>query len=284
MTVGSTKIKVVTPKSNDFASNVYDHNDVDAKLADDIPTLDSEGVNAVPRSSHRHTRPNTFAEGHNQFIELRCLGRSTETIKELLKDVQKHACASATKTTEIFWPSGATEHNTWLRQSMRPSRPMDTISLDETQKSMIVNDMKAYLHPDTARWYGFRGIPYRRGYLCHGPPGTGKTSLTIALAGLFDLSIYCVPLSSCDLTESDITMLFRDLPPRCVVLINDLDNASLRGEARPRSFVSSSCEHDETSSGVGKSSACAGRSRISLASVLNTIDGAASQEVCLQAP
>jgi len=82
---------------------------------------------------------------------------------------------------------------------------MDTISLDETQKSIIIDDLKTYLHPDTARWYGSRGIPYRRGYLFHGPPGTGKTSLSIASAGSFDLNIYCVPLSSCDLTEADMT-------------------------------------------------------------------------------
>jgi chaperone BCS1 len=109
MTIGSTQTKVVTPKSNDFASSVYDYDDVKTKLEDDLQAYGPKGVNTVSRSSHRrrlkhqpssnityfahrgrwfswsrHTRPNTFAEGYDRFIELCCLGRSTQPIKELL--------------------------------------------------------------------------------------------------------------------------------------------------------------------------------------------------------
>jgi chaperone BCS1 len=254
----------------------YD-DDVKTKLEDDLQADGPKGVNTVSRSSHRrrlkyqpnsnityfahrerwfswsrHTRPSTFAEGYNQFIELCCLGRSTQPIKEHLRDVQNHASTSALKITEIFLLSRATEHSTWIRQLMRPSRPIDTVSLDKTQRSTIVNNIKAYFYPNTADWYRSRGIPYQRGYLFHGPLVTGKTSLTIALASLFDLSIYCVPLSSCNLTESDITMLFSDLLPRCVVMLDDVDNASLRGEARPGKYSSSS-RHNNSCVRVEKS-------------------------------
>ena len=81
--------------------------------------------------------------------------------------------------------------------------------------------------PATARWYANRGIPYRRGYLFHGPPGTGKSSLTFALAGVFGLDIHVVSLLEPTLTEEELGMLFAHLPARCIVLLEDIDTAGL---------------------------------------------------------
>ena len=38
------------------------------------------------------------------------------------------------------------------------------------------------LFNQSRQYYGDLGIPYRRGYLFHGTPGSGKTSLITALA------------------------------------------------------------------------------------------------------
>ena len=75
----------------------------------------------------------------------------------------------------------ASRYSPWIRVATRPSRPLATVVLDYKQKAALLNDINEYLHPETPRWYANRGIPYRRGYLFHGPPGTGKTSLSFAL-------------------------------------------------------------------------------------------------------
>lgn len=104
---------------------------------------------------------------------------------------------------------------------------MSTVILAADQKAAIIKDVNEFLHPSSAGWYARRGIPYRRGYLFHGPPGTGKTSLSFALAGLFGLDVYAVSLQEPGLTEGDLMLLFNGLPRRCIVLLEDVDAAGL---------------------------------------------------------
>ncbi len=110
-------------------------------------------------------------------------------------------------------------------------RDMRTVVLDQRQMSDVLADINEYLHPGTPRWYANRGIPLRRGYLFHGPPGTGKTSLSFALAGVFGLDIHVISLQEPTLTEEDLGSLFGALPRRCVVLLEDIDSAGLQRTA-----------------------------------------------------
>ena len=164
-------------------------------------------------------------------IVLTTIGRSTEPIKALILETRDQRLAHQTSKTVIRRPSPKEQRgrgrSAWNKVAMRPSRPMGTVVLDDTQKAMVLKDINDFLHPRTPRWYANRGIPYRRGYLFHGPPGTGKTSLSFALAGVFGLDIYCLSLSEATLTEEDLITLFNSLPRRCVVLLEDIDSAGV---------------------------------------------------------
>ncbi|KAK4565692.1 hypothetical protein LTR86_003540 [Recurvomyces mirabilis] len=166
----------------------------------------------------------------DDIIELDCIGRDIAPVKDLLRTIRVWSLNRTTGTTTIRHPTPkdrARFGGTWSKTSSRPSRPMDTVILDNEQKSMIIHDMNEYLHPASPRWYATRGIPYRRGYLFHGPPGTGKTSLSFALAGIFGLEIYAISLQEPTLTEGDLMQLFNGLPRRCIVLLEDVDAAGL---------------------------------------------------------
>jgi chaperone BCS1 len=169
---------------------------------------------------------------HNEErIVLTTIGRSTEPIKALVLETRDRHLTHQTSKTVIRRPSPKEQRgrgrSAWNKVAMRPSRPMGTVVLDDTQKAMVLKDINDFLHPRTPRWYANRGIPYRRGYLFHGPPGTGKTSLSFALAGVFGLDIYCLSLSEATLTEEDLITLFNSLPRRCVVLLEDIDSAGV---------------------------------------------------------
>ena len=108
---------------------------------------------------------------------------------------------------------------------------MGTVVLNAKEKQEVLSDVNEYLHPSTPRWYASRGIPLRRGYLFHGPPGTGKTSFSFALAGVFGLDIYVISLQDINVTEEDLAVLFTKLPRRCIVLLEDIDTAGLQRDS-----------------------------------------------------
>jgi chaperone BCS1 len=125
---------------------------------------------------------------------------------------------------------------------------------------------------------------HSRGYLFHGPPGFGKTSLSFALIGLFGLSVYCVLLSEVGFGETHLAILFNHLSKRCIVLLEDINSAGLRREGdnfldidfRPEAGA-------KIARGVKSTSVSQRNSLINLASLLNIIDSAASQEVSIYA-
>lgn len=69
------------------------------------------------------------------------------------------------------------------------------------------------------------GIPYRRGYLLHGPPGTGKSSFIQALAGQLDYNICIVNLAENIMTDDRFNYLLSVLPERSFLLLEDIDSA-----------------------------------------------------------
>ena len=69
------------------------------------------------------------------------------------------------------------------------------------------------------------GIPYRRGYLLHGPPGSGKSSFIQALAGSLNYDICLLNLSERGLADDKLIHLLSNTPERSFVLIEDVDAA-----------------------------------------------------------
>ncbi|KAL9596139.1 MAG: hypothetical protein Q9219_006000 [cf. Caloplaca sp. 3 TL-2023] len=105
----------------------------------------------------------------------------------------------------------------------RRKRPLESVVLDEGVKEKIVADLKDFLHSE--RWYDDRGIPYRRGYLLHGPPGSGKSSFIQALAGDLDYNIAIMNLSERGLTDDRLNYLLTIIPKRTLVVLEDVDAA-----------------------------------------------------------
>lgn len=228
----------------------------------------------ITREKHDNGR-----SGMRDFLALRCLGRSTAPIQALLDHVRVWKRLKLTQITEVIRPNP--KHN-WQYNALRPHRPMSSISLDQASKIKIIQDFNEYIHPATARWYAARGIPYRRGYLLHGPPGTGKTSFSFALAGLFGLDVYSLSLNETGMTDTILCDLFSRLPLRCIILLEDIDSAGLHREGHGAAslITANALSPSETDFAEEENTqpTSQDKSSVSLSGLLNAIDGAASTE------
>jgi chaperone BCS1 len=240
-----------------------------------------------------------------EWMNILVLALTAQPVKDLIEEARELHLRQRTSTTSIQRPTPKAQRgrrNVWTVVATRPSRSMATVVLENEQKAAILKDINDFLHPRTARWYSNRGIPYRRGYLFHGPPGTGKTSLSFALAGVFGLDIYCLALSEVSLSEEDLILLFNSLPKRCILLLEDIDSAGVADRSQPESEqeIEGSnprlAEGDNTSDPPlskklkkskkskrsktrGSNSDTSSKSNtITLSGLLNAIDGVASQE------
>ncbi len=142
-----------------------------------------------------------------------------------------------------------TQWGSWRARSDLPPRSLASVAMPADQRVRIVADLREFL--DAEDRYNRLAIPWHRGYMFHGPPGTGKTSLVRALASEFNLDLWYVSLS--DLTaEASLMGLLSEVGPRSMLLLEDIDTIQI-SHAR------------NTQQG-----------KISMSSLLNALDGVAT--------
>lgn len=165
----------------------------------------------------------------SEVLSISCLGRSSEPIKTLIEEIYQLNKDKERTMTIIRRPftGGYSSRLSWSRLTSKPRRGLDTVILDPNQKQAILRDIEEYMDDSTQAFYGDHGIPYRRGYLFHGPPGCGKTSFCLALASKFNLDVYVLTLLDHELQDSDLMSLMNQLPSPSLLLLEDIDTAGL---------------------------------------------------------
>ncbi|KAJ7331339.1 P-loop containing nucleoside triphosphate hydrolase protein [Mycena albidolilacea] len=202
-----------------------------------------------------------------ETLQISIFARHHRVLGELLLEAKRAYKAAEAQSVSIY--AADTVNKSWSHVASRPKRNINSVILDPGVSRLLIDDAREFL--ESKAWYAARGIPFRRGWLLYGAPGSGKTSIITSIAGDLGLDIYIMSLSRAGLDDSTLTELITELPEKCLALIEDIDAAFTQslnrdGPADADEKSPPGAPHEPPSS------------RLSLSGLLNAIDGVAAQE------
>jgi hypothetical protein len=109
----------------------------------------------------------------------------------------------------------------------------DQLVLDPSIAHLLKNDFQSFFRREP--WFRKMRLPFRRGYLLHGPPGNGKSTAIRAMLTSAGLDAYAIRLFDSRTDDEDLERLFERVVNHApgVILFEDIDRAFPRtGESK----------------------------------------------------
>ncbi|KAJ5394738.1 P-loop containing nucleoside triphosphate hydrolase protein [Penicillium cosmopolitanum] len=168
---------------------------------------------------------------HREDLRISSIGLNANILKSLIEECREKYLKDTQRKVSVF------EHRDgeWKKARLRPVRPISTVIMDNELKSDVLKDVDEFLDQDM------------------------QGCFSLSLAGKHGLDIYTLQLSN--ISDSTLMKLFSELPPHCIVLLEDVDTA---GVGRRDSV---DADHENES-----------KSAVTLSGLLNVLDGVSSQE------
>ncbi|TDL17438.1 P-loop containing nucleoside triphosphate hydrolase protein [Rickenella mellea] len=221
--------------------------------------------------SRTETQTDMYNRYPEQRLQISMFTRGHKTLNDLLLEAKRAYKTEAEDRINLYVADS--RYNEWSLTGCRPKRPLSSVVLDKGVKEHLLADARDFMASE--KWYAERGIPWRRGYLLHGCPGSGKTSLIHALAGELNLPIYVISLAKRGLDDSNLNELISRLPSRSLALMEDIDAAFYRGLTREPPQPEQNTSGPPPPPGAPPPASPQG---VTLSGLLGAIDGVTAQE------
>ncbi|KAK9129808.1 hypothetical protein Sjap_010295 [Stephania japonica] len=111
----------------------------------------------------------------------------------------------------------------WRSTDMNHSSTFDSVAMDPGLKRELLEDLNRFVRMQ--EFYRRVGKPWKRGYLLHGPPGTGKSSLLRAIANYLKFDIYELNLATIK-SDSELRKHLLATKNKSILAFEDIDCSS----------------------------------------------------------
>ena len=192
----------------------------------------------------------------DETITLTTIGTKQQVLRDLVEEAQREA--QGAERIRVYYY----DDYYYRLADTKTKRDLSTVFIPQEQKDRLVADLERFYASKAT--YLRRGTPWRRGYLLRGIPGTGKTSFIFALAGAFNKDIYVINLANVG-GDNGLQSALSRVPSSGIVLMEDIDSVKVTHD---REAVT---DKEDLSTDQDKGT-------LTLAGVLNAIDGVASKE------
>lgn len=161
----------------------------------------------------------------------------------------------------------------WSHVTFEHPATFDTLAMENEKKEEIKNDLTKF--SNSQDYYKRIGKAWKRGYLLHGPPGTGKSTMVAAMANFLDYDVYDLELTTVK-DNTELRRLLIETSGKSIIVIEDIDcSLDLTGQRKQKKEEEEDDEDEispiekqmkkEKSEGTG--------SKVTLSGLLNFIDG-----------
>ena len=150
-------------------------------------------------------------------VKIPKLGNEKTIIKQIVRTI--YLTHNQFSKVMMFYIS---DGDKWIRPIIRQPRSFNNIRLTNVMETVLA-DFSWFISPSGIDYYRNMGHPYRRGYFLYGTTGTGKSAMVEIISNRFEMPIYMVNLNSKDMTDNILVNLCGIVPPRSIILIDEID-------------------------------------------------------------
>lgn len=197
--------------------------------------------------------------------------KNTETIlTPYLEHIVEHASEIRRKKRDRLLYTNSkggmdSRNQPWDSVPFKHPSTFDTLALDPVRKSEIIADLDAFVKGK--EFYQNTGRAWKRGYLLHGRPGTGKSSMIAAMANHLCFDVYDLELTEAR-TNAELRKLLIKTTNKSIIVIEDIDCSLNLSERAKRP-----CRADDKSEPPIDNKSEDNRNAITLSGLLNFTDG-----------